>query len=215
MHPVVCFVTDRRRFGDAWESELVGRVRAAALAGVHLVQVRERDLDGGPLARLTAQCLEAVRGTRARIVVNDRLDVALVAGAHGVHLRGDSIDASRARRIAPPGFLIGRSVHSLDEVLQIGASALDYLIFGTVFETVSKPGVPAAGLSQLAAIARATTLPVLAVGGIASSASAAGVAGAGAAGFAAIGLFSRGPTETLRGVVEEVSWAFDTSQGVP
>ena len=80
MGPVLCLVTDRRRFGAAWEPALVERVRAAARAGVHLVQVRERDLDGGPMARLTEQCVDAVRGTRARVLVNDRVDVALAAG---------------------------------------------------------------------------------------------------------------------------------------
>src|SRR5688572_21057384 len=102
-------ITDRRRFAGA-EDALVQRVAAAAAAGVNLVQVRERDLDARDLTRLVARCVSAVQGTRARILVNDRLDVALAAGAHGVHLRGDSLPASRARALAPIGVLIGRSV---------------------------------------------------------------------------------------------------------
>ncbi len=78
--------------------------------------------------------MTAVKGTRTRILVNDRLDVALAAGAHGVHLRGDSMPASRARSLAPIGFLIGRSVHSVDEAVRRHADGgVDYLLFGAVF----------------------------------------------------------------------------------
>ena len=72
----------------------------------------------GALLSLVTQAVEAVRGTRTRILVNDRVDVAIAAGAHGVHLRGDSAPARRVRRVAPPAFLIGRSVHARDEIAQ-------------------------------------------------------------------------------------------------
>jgi thiamine-phosphate pyrophosphorylase len=187
--PVFCFVTERRRFGASWEDALVRRVRAAAAEGVHLIQIRERDLDGGPLTRLVAACVNAVRGTRARVLVNDRFDVAVAAGAHGVHLRGDSFRASRVRACAPPGFLIGRSVHSVsDAVATADGDAVDYLIFGTVFETSSKPDRAAAGLHELSAVARATRIPVLAIGGLTSD-RIADVMRAGAAGVAGISMF--------------------------
>jgi thiamine-phosphate pyrophosphorylase len=187
--PVLCFVTDRRRFGASWEDALVRRVRSAAVDDVHLIQVRERDLDGGPLTRLVTACVDAVRGTRARLLVNDRFDVALAAGAHGVHLRADSFPASRIRGYAPRGFLIGRSVHSVsDAVVATEGDALDYLIFGTVFASGSKPDRPAAGLGELSAVAGATRLPVLAIGGM-TSATIADVLRAGAAGVAGISMF--------------------------
>jgi thiamine-phosphate pyrophosphorylase len=187
--PVLCFVTDRRRFGASWEEALVGRVRAAAVEGVHLVQVRERDLDGGPLTRLVTACVDAVRGTRARVLVNDRFDVALEAGAHGVHLRGDSFPASRIRAYAPLGFLIGRSVHSVSDALVAAEdAAVDYLMFGTVFASGSKPDRPAAGLRELSAVVSATRLPVLAIGGM-TSGKIAEVMRAGAAGVAGISMF--------------------------
>ena len=193
MGPVLCLVTDRRRFGASWEDALVRRVRAAALDGVHLVQVRERDLDGGPLTRLVAACVDAVRGTRARVLVNDRFDVAFAAGAHGVHLRGDSFPASRIRASAPRGLLIGRSVHSVsDAVLAADREAVDYLIFGTVFASDSKPGRPAAGLRELSAVASATRLPVLAIGGM-TTGRIADVMRAGAAGVAGISMFDMPP----------------------
>jgi thiamine-phosphate diphosphorylase len=164
-------------------------VRAAARAGVHLVQVRERDLDGGPLTRLVASCVDAVRGTGTRVLVNDRLDVALAAGAHGVHLRADSFSARRARASAPSPFLIGRSVHSLAEaVAAADEGAADYLIFGTVYETSSKPGRPVAGVAELASVAAATPLPVLAIGGI-TPARIEEVMAAGASGVAGISMF--------------------------
>lgn len=215
MTPVICLITDRHRLGEAWEPASIQRVRAAARAGVHLIQVRERDLAGGALARLTEQCLDAVRGTRARVVVNDRLDVALAVSAHGVHLRGDSIDAARIRRIAPAGFLIGRSVHSVEEALAVsGNGAVDYLVFGSVFETSSKPGRKAAGLQALGAVSTATTVPVLAVGGISASRAGA-VALAGASGLAAIGLFTDAPVDAVQGIVEQITTAFDTPERVP
>jgi thiamine-phosphate pyrophosphorylase len=212
--PVVCLITDRRRFGAAWEAALIARVRAAGSAGVHLIQVRERDLDGGPMAVLTRRCVDAVRGTPARILVNDRLDIALAAGAHGVHLRADSMDAARVRRIVPPGFLIGRSVHTSEEAVAVtGSGALDYLIFGTVFETGSKPGREAAGLDRLARVAGATTIPVLAVGGISPS-RAAGVARTGAAGVAAIGVFADCAVEAVPDILRQISAAFDRPESV-
>lgn len=187
MKPVICMITDRHRAGG--EDALLRRVAAAARAGVHLVQVRERDLEGGPLARLVGRCLEAVRATGARVVVNDRLDVALAAGAHGVHLRADSMPAHRARALAPPGFLIGRSVHSLEDVARATAGGgLDYVMFGPVWPTSSKPGHPGAGVQTLAEVAAATAVPVLAIGGITPETSVEAMC-AGAAGFAAISLF--------------------------
>lgn len=120
MRPVVCMVTDRSRFGAGAPAEdrLVEAVGAAARAGVHLVQLRERDLDGRTLLRLAARCVDAVRGTAARVLVNDRADVALAAGAHGVHLPGHGAPARRLRAHLPPHLLIGRSVHDVTEAVR-------------------------------------------------------------------------------------------------
>ena len=135
-------ITDRRRLGERAGAALIRRVAAAARAGMHLIQIRERDMSDGELLTLVMQAVEAVRGTRTRILVNDRVDVAMVAGAHGVHLRADSAPARRVRKVAPPSFLIGRSVHTRDEISQVCAEGdVDYLLFGTVFETASKPNL--------------------------------------------------------------------------
>jgi thiamine-phosphate pyrophosphorylase len=167
---------------------LVAQVRHAVDAGIDLIQVRERDLEARALAALVTELLAVTRGTPTRLVVNDRMDVALACGADGVHLRGDSIPIAMARRIAPPsGFSIGRSVHGVDEA--IAAAGADYLIAGTVFPSASKPGqTPLLGVEGLRAIAAAVEIPVLAIGGIAGN-RINEVAAAGAAGLAAIELF--------------------------
>ena len=184
----MCLVTDRQRLGGA--DRLVERVSWAVRAGVHLVQVRERDLEGRALTALVAGCVAAVRGTGARIVVNDRVDVAVAAGAHGVHLRADSMAAARVRTMVAPGFLVGRSVHGLDEARDADAAGgLDYLLYGTVFASTSKPGRAPTGTSALAAVAAAVRVPVLAVGGVTPD-NLEEVAATGASGFAAIGMFA-------------------------
>ena len=216
--PVVCMITDRSRLpsGAAEDSQasrleaLVRRVGVASHGGCHLVQVRERDLDGAALFTLARDCLQAARLTSARIIVNERLDVALAAGAHGVHLRGDSMPASRVRPLAPRGFLIGRSVHSVDEAIAAhDDGGLDYLLFGPVFATRSKPGAAAAGAQELSRVVQAVRLPVLAVGGVTAE-TARAVAHAGAAGFAAIGLFSDGTDDRVAPAINAARAAFDT-----
>ena len=210
MGPVVCLVTDRKRNGSSSEA-LIELVASSARAGIDLIQVRERDLDGGALFDLVRRSVEAVRGTQARIIVNDRLDVALAAGANGVHLRSHSMPASRVRTIVPRGFLIGRSVHTCAEgVAATEQGGLDYLIFGTVFRTSSKAGREAAVAGTLAQVAAATPLPVLAIGGI-TVGRVASIARAGALGFAAIGLFADESLDALAGIVIDARAAFGVS----
>jgi thiamine-phosphate diphosphorylase len=186
--PIACLITDRRRLPEPSVPAVVRQVQRAAEAGVQLVQIRERDLEGLALFDLVQQLLESVSGTATRIVVNDRLDVALAAGAHGVHLRSSSFAASRAREVVPAGFLIGRSVHASDDISTVARGA-DFLLFGNVYETSSKPRLAAAGLAHLARAAGATSVPVLAVGGV-SPERVPEVLEAGAVGFGAISMFS-------------------------
>ena len=206
MRPVICMITDGRLPGYGGADALVDRVSAAARAGVDLIQVREGAVDDRVLTAVVSVCGRAVRGTRARVVVNDRLDVAVACGAQGVHLKSDSYPAARARAIAPAGFLIGRSVHSADEAIR--ADGADYVIFGAVFPTSSKPGQTPAGLAALEETVRATTLPVLAVGGVTVETVGA-VARTGAAGIAAIGMFADHATSALPAVVQSLTRAFD------
>jgi thiamine-phosphate pyrophosphorylase len=190
---MICLVTDRRRLVPAGAAPgascdcLLTQVRHAVDAGVDLIQVRERDLEAGELAALVTRLLAVAKHTSTRIVVNDRIDIALACGADGVHLRGDSIPIGAARRLAPAGFLVGRSVHGVEEA--IGAAGADYLIAGTVFPSASKAAdAPLLGIAGLRSIVQAVDVPVLAIGGI-SARRIGEVAAAGAAGMAAIGLF--------------------------
>ena len=207
---LLCLVTDRRLFPD--QNALLDLIRAAAAAGVDLVQIREPDLpDRSLLALVTAACAVA-RGTRTRVVVNERTDVALAAGADGVHLRADSVPAHRVRGLAPHGFLIGRSVHSVDEAVRLSPGA-DYLIAGTVFPTPSKPAARQwLGPENLRAVVERVTAPVLAIGGVAAD-TVGEIAAAGAAGLAGIRVFadacSNPPFDApVRQVVEQLQAAF-------
>jgi thiamine-phosphate pyrophosphorylase len=222
---LICLVTDRRRLAvgsrddGTTRSRLVELVGAAARAGVDLIQVREPDLDARSLCELVARCVAATTGTDARVVVNDRIDVALAAGAAGVQLRGDAPPADRVRAMTPPGFLIGRSVHSAAEGASLaGHGGLDYVVLGTVFPSPSKdPGHPVVGIAELKRIVRLVTIPVLAIGGMTLE-RAEEVARAGGAGIAAISLLAvepdAGSDRRLETVVASLRRAFDTVRAV-
>jgi thiamine-phosphate diphosphorylase len=203
--PIICVVTDAR--GDTVRT--VARIRAAADAGVDFIQIREPLLPARALLELTRQACDIVQGTSTRIVVNDRLDVALPANAHGVHLRGSSYSAARVRATVTGELLIGRSVHDLDEaVFAEQEGGCNYLLFGTVFPSANKPeGHRIAGLQALNEVCARVTLPVIAIGGI-TRATAGNIPRTGAAGIAAIGLFD--DADTIPSVVDFVRRTFDT-----
>jgi len=212
MRPVICMITDGRAGQSRSVDGLVKTIGDAARAGVDLIQIRERGLDDRALVQLVQEAVGAVRGTQTRVLVNDRLDVARAAGAHGVHLRRDSFPAARLRNVTGAQFLIGRSVHSVDDVTGADDAAIDYVIFGTVFATLSKPGRAAAGVTALADVVQATPLPVLAVGGVTVE-NASIVARTGAAGIAAIGIFAADVSRSIADTVDRVTRAFDRPEG--
>lgn len=209
--PVLCCVTDRRRFGLS-PAALIERARWAAASGLDLIQVRERDLADRDLVALVRAIVAAAAGFHARVLVNDRADVAIAAGASGVHLRADSAAAPDVRSLVPREFLVGRSIHTIDDARAAAAAGgCDYLLFGTVFRSGGKPdGHTVAGVEALRAVCRSVDLPVIAIGGI-DEARARESAAAGAAGVAAVDLFLSAPTEaSLRTRVHDVRRAFDT-----
>lgn len=183
------FVTDRLRFGLSVE-ELVARAARAAAAGATAIQVRERDLADHDLVLLVRDILRVAATTGTKVLVNDRTDIALAAGADGVHLRGDSIPAPRVRTMTGPGFIVGRSVHSLDDVdAACAGGGCDYLLFGTIFPSAGKPpGHHVTGVEVLREACRRSTVPIIAIGGIDRS-RLHEIAASGAAGFAAVGMF--------------------------
>jgi thiamine-phosphate pyrophosphorylase len=220
---LLCLVTDRRRLaasvgraaGDA-SSLLIAQLEGAVRGGVDLVQIRERDLEAGALAAMVRDALRIAAGTATRVIVNDRIDVALAAGADGVHLREASVDAAAVRRVWP-SLTIGRSVHSRASV--IGATAVDYWIAGTIFPTDSKAAAATLGCAGLAEVVRAAAgTPVLAIGGV-TAGRLPELVRAGATGLAAIGAFlpDRGEHDVAAAVEKRVAtlrFAFDTASTV-
>ena len=199
---------------DSAAEDVVRLARDAAGAGVDLLQVRERLLTDASLSMLVERVVAAVERSRTAVLVNERVDLALACGAHGVHLRGDALQASRVRSVAPEGFLIGRSVHSVAEARDAEADGgADYLIFGTVFRSRGKPaGHPVAGVEGLRDVCQAVRLPVIAIGGIEIS-RIEEAARAGAAGIAAIGMFDDAASRGEIGrVVEQARRSFDTDE---
>lgn len=191
---ILCLVTDRRRLGAAmgappadWFDLLREQVSAAARAGVDLIQVREPDLEAAELASLVRDLMRHVHGTASRLLVNDRVDVAIAAQASGVHLKEQSVLPDEVRRITPPGFMIGCSVHTTAAVA--ARKSADFLIAGTVRPTASKRAVDYLDQAGLEAIVRAAAKqPVLGIGGLDIS-SVWLLAASCAAGMAAVGAF--------------------------
>jgi thiamine-phosphate pyrophosphorylase len=162
-------------------------VARAAATGVDLIQIRAKDLPARELTRLVR---EAVALAGRKVLVNSRLDVALVCGAGGVHLPANSISPARIRTIAPPGFLIGVSCHYLDELQRAEQEGADFAVFGPVFETGGKAPI---GLATLQRAASAVRLPIYALGGV-TVANAEACMAVGAAGIAGISMFESGET---------------------
>lgn len=179
-------------------------IRQAAAAGCQLIQIREKDLHARALADFTRQAIAAVRPFGAKVLVNDRLDVALATGADGVHLRVTSLPAREVRRIVRQKglqeFLIAVSTHSLAEAKAAVAAEADFLVCGPVFDTPSKRefGAPL-GLERFAEICQSISIPTLALGGINLSNYREPLQ-CGASGIAAIGLFTQ--TETLDSTIQ-------------
>jgi thiamine-phosphate pyrophosphorylase len=208
---ILCYVTDRCSLapnsGRSPRESLLSTIAAAATAGVDWIQLREKDLPGKECAELTRAAilrlanLSVPRGSvlnLPRVIVNDRLDVALAERADGVHLRENSLPPGEAKRLVrlsaasrlvPKGFLVGVSCHSLEAAQSAATAGADYIFLGPVFLTPSKAafGAPL-GLSRLAEVCRSVSIPVLAIGGI-NLANVALCFAAGAAGVAAIRFF--------------------------
>lgn len=209
--PLVCLITpgettrETTPGGDAFV-RLLATVRAAADAEVDLVQLREKLLPARVLHELAARSAEIVRGTRTRLLVNDRADVARAAGADGVQLTARSLRPATVRRVFGPDFLVGVSTHTIDEALAARDGGADFALFGPVFDTPSKRAYgPPAGLDRLAEVARALApFPVLAIGGITRE-NFAETLDARARGVAAIRLFA--DQRELREAVGEIKRA--------
>jgi thiamine-phosphate pyrophosphorylase len=164
-------ITDRRLAAHGDVAARCERALAAAdelgMRGAVAIQLREKDLDARPLLEV-ARALRLVCDRHdAKLLVNDRVDVALASGADGVHLPFDSIGANQALKLLGPARLIGTSTHSPPDIAGAAREGADFVVFGPVFDPISKDSYgPAWGTSGLAAACRAASIPVFALGGV-------------------------------------------------
>jgi len=161
---------------------LRARAERAVNGGATMIQLRLKDADARTLVEVAKALVRAL--PRVPVIVNDRLDVALVAGAAGVHVGPDDLPAAAVRRLVPEGFVVGASVGSDAEIVL--ARGADYVGIGPLYETASKPDAGRAiGPVAFARLAKACRIPAVAIGGIDASNAGAAIR-AGAAGVAVI-----------------------------
>lgn len=182
------------------------RVRRTALALAHAgttwIQLRAKDLPSGLFFELAFWCAAHLRDAGCKVIINDRVDVAMAARAAGVHLGDEDIPVEAARRLLGPDAVIGYSTHTVEEIAA-APQAADYVGFGPVFESPTKAGARSArGLELLARACRASTRPVVAIGGV-TLASAPDLWKAGAASGAVISEVER--TSDIAALVQ--AWA--------
>jgi thiamine-phosphate pyrophosphorylase len=214
------YITDCTAFpGDdnACRRRLLERIEEAARRGVDYIQLREKDLPGRELEALTYEAIAAIRQGRKRaahhgplataLLINSRTDIALAAGADGVHLRSDDISPEEVRKVwkcgagalaredSPRDPIVAVSCHSPEEVAQAASGGANFAVFAPVFEKKDTPDARTGGLSQLAEACRAK-IPVLALGGVTLE-SAYSCLEAGAAGIAAIRLFQENDIDEI------------------
>jgi len=133
--------------------------------GARWVQVREKVMGAGELLVDAKECVRAARD--AIVVVNDRVDVAVLAGASGVHVGRDDLPAAEARRLMGENALVGVSTHSVEEGIAAASLPVDYVAIGPVFPTSSKPDAePVVGIDAVRRLSAAIDVPVVAIGGI-------------------------------------------------
>ena len=184
--PLLYYITDRKQLKGI---SLTGCIRRALERGVDFIQIREKDLEDRALYELTRAAVRMARGTHCRILVNGRADIALAAGAHGVHLPSTGLRFRDIRAWLPADFLVGVSVHTLREINRACREKADYILLGHVFPTESKRGYgPSLGLKFLRRACAAASTPVFALGGIRPELIDS-VVECGAAGVAGISLF--------------------------
>jgi thiamine-phosphate pyrophosphorylase len=201
IYPITSGLTTNSTTSDSPEfRSILSFTEHAATAGISFIQLREKCLSARVLFELTKQCVE--RGS-VKVLVNDRFDVALAAGAAGVHLTSQSLSTQIVRKTCGEQFIIGVSTHSVSEVRAARDGGADFVVFGPVFETESKRGFgPPQGLAQLEMVVRdVAPFPVLALGGVAPE-NVVDSFSVGASGVAAIGMFDE--TESLEETVATI-----------
>ena len=157
-------ITDRRL---ASGGSLLSAVECALAGGIRAVQLREKDLSSRELLELARKMRSLTAAYGAKLLINDRVDIALAADADGVHLGGNSIPLRDARRLLGPNRLIGCSAHSATQLADAEAGGADFAVFGPVYFTPSKAAFgPPLGIDALRQARASTRIPVFALGGV-------------------------------------------------
>jgi len=172
---------------------LAAMVREAVAGGVTAVQLREKDAGGHDFYRLALELKEVLAGTGVPLIINDRVDVALAAGADGVHLGQHDLPLAAARRLVGESMFIGLSVNTIAEARQAEAEGADYLGAGPAYATATKLDTdPELGPDGLRRIVDAVSIPVVAIGGI-NAANLPSLRGLGLAGVAVVSAICASP----------------------
>lgn len=180
-------------------NELLEIVKKALQGGVDVLQLRYKSAPALDTYHLGQTLLPVIRDHNASLLINDRVDVALALSASGVHLAGKSLPVHTAKQILPENMLIGCSVHSVEDAQLAAEQGANYVTFGHIFPTNSKPGLPPRGVEGLLAVVESVSIPVLAIGGITVE-NIEQVLATGCAGVAVIGAISqdRNPEQAAR-----------------
>jgi thiamine-phosphate pyrophosphorylase len=197
-------ITDRRQLPAG--RTLLDTVEAALAAGIRMVQLREKDLSARELFALAQQLRQVSRRYGARLLINDRIDVALAVEADGVHLGGHSLPVAVARQLLGPQRLLCVSTHHPEEIKTAAAAGADFVTFGPVYATPSKAAYgPPQGLERLRAACADSKLPVFALGGI-NAERLPEVLSAGATGIACIAavLSAHQPAAAARNLLQQL-----------
>lgn len=189
--------------------DLVAIARGALAGGATLVQLRAKTMHGGAMVELARALLAETRAAGRPLIINDRIDVCLAAGADGVHVGQDDIAPADARAMLGPGRILGLTASSPAEMQRFDAAIVDYVGIGPAYPTASKETPkPVLGPEGVGRLARALPCPAVGIGGIGPGRAAAVIA-AGAAGVAVIGALcgAPDPTAAARRLLQEITEA--------
>ena len=152
-------ITDRKQFRYGFETQ----IKRMLDSGIRMFQLREKDLTSGELFELASKIEKLLSGYDASFFVNDRVDIAVLTGANGVHLPSKSVPVEAVKHKFP-SLIVGKSCHSVEDAVRAEKEGADYITFSPVFNTPGK-GKPK-GLEALKEVVKAVTIPVYALGGI-------------------------------------------------
>ena len=207
------YITDRK----ICSVPILEQIHLAIQAGVDLLQIREKDLGTLELLTLAQQARALSQGYPTQVLINDRLDIALAANLHGIHLSQTSPQASNIRaRLSKKQFLIGVSTHDIKEVEQAFQKGADFVTFGPIFATPSKLSFgPPLGISALTKLLQKSNHSILALGGV-NEKNYKKCLEVGAKGIAGIRMFQQ-PEPNLRKIIRAIrsqpsTWTSESSQ---